>query len=451
MPSREVPLRTKLLYGAGDAAINIKNSVINLFLLFFYADVLGASPQWIGAAIFIGKVWDAVTDPAMGYISDTTGSRWGRRRPYVVLSALPMGVAFYLLFSPPPLSPAATVAYLCVTAIALYTCFTVYATPYLAWGAELARDYHERTEVVQVRAIFGGLGGMLGATLPAAITREAVDPRVAYSRMGLLLGALIVVSGLVVGFFVKDRPVSRSRATGFRHFLGGLRQTFANRQFAVIFATFCLMTASASLSHAVQLIVIKYRLLLYDRFALIALVFALSFAASFPLWQTLSRRLGKQRALVVALQLGCIAPFGWILVPPGNLTAMLVFMVVGGLLTGSITLAASAAADAIDLDELATGEQRAGAYFGIWTLGLKIASAVGVLLAGLLLSLVGYLPEQTQAASTMWWLVMAVGPLQALANLVGYLIFRDLRIEASDIRRVQAELDARRSFVDPTG
>jgi len=98
---REVPLRTKFLFSIGEAAIGIKNASLGQFLLFFYADVIKLAPALVGAAIAISRLWDAVTDPVMGYVSDTTQTRWGRRRPFVIGAAVPLGLAYFLLFTPP--------------------------------------------------------------------------------------------------------------------------------------------------------------------------------------------------------------------------------------------------------------------------------------------------------------------------------------------------------------
>src|SRR5262249_14565887 len=87
MSNRTIPLRTKILYAVGDVATNIKNASMTRFPLFFYADILKVSRAAVGLVLFVGRAWDAITDPAMGYVSDTTRSRWGRRRPYVMLSA----------------------------------------------------------------------------------------------------------------------------------------------------------------------------------------------------------------------------------------------------------------------------------------------------------------------------------------------------------------------------
>ena len=126
------------------------------------------------------------------------------------------------------------------------------------------------------------------------------------------------------------------------------------------------------------------------------MTFALSFAGSFPLWLHLSQRIGKRKAMLSGLLLGCVVPLGWMIVQPGQRVAMLVFMVLAGVVTGSLTLVMSSAVDVVDFDELETGERREGAYFGIWTLGLKAMSACGILLSGALLQFVGYVPDRPQ-------------------------------------------------------
>ena len=136
------------------------------------------------------------------------------------------------------------------------------------------------------------------------------------------------------------------------------------------------------------------------------------------------------------------------LVQPGQLGAMLLFMVVAGFVTGCLTLFASQAIDVVDVDELQTGEQRAGAYFGIWAFGLKFAVALGQFFAGRLLDIVGYVPEQAQDPATLWWLVVLVGPLQSLVTLVGLFVFRRINFEEADVASVQAALAARRETVE---
>ena len=449
MSQREVPVGTKIRYGFGELGTSLKNEVVNRYLLFFYADTLHVSPTAVGLMMLLGKGWDAFTDPAMGYLSDTTRSRWGRRRPYVLVGAVPMGFCFYLLFSPPAwLSQTGLLWYLLGICLALYTCFTIFTIPYLAWGAELARGYHERTAIVQVRSLLGLIGGVAGASVPLMLVSGAANPRDGYAFMGLLLGLIVAAAALVPGLTVRDDTRDRLPVASFGHFLKGLGHTFANRDFRIIFVTFTLMTVSAAMGTAIQIVVVKYRLNLEAQFPLIALTFGVAFALSFPFWLALSQRIGKTRAMRIGLWSGCFAPFGWVLVQPGQLAAMLLFMVVAGFATGCLTLFASQAIDVVDVDELETGEQRAGAYFGIWAFGLKFAVAVGQFFAGRLLDVVGYVPEQAQDPATLWWLVVLVGPLQSLVTLAGLIVFRRINFEEADVASVQAALAARRETVE---
>jgi GPH family glycoside/pentoside/hexuronide:cation symporter len=332
-----------------------------------------------------------------------------------------------------------------VVYVLLMSCFTVLAIPYLAWGAEIAEDYHERTAVVQIRSLFGVLGGVVGATAPVAIASQFSDQRVGFGAMGGILGSILIVAALVTGVGVQERSRGPAVSASWTHFRGGLRRTFRNRDFRIVFVTFCLMTLSGAVGQSMQLFVVKYWLGMYEFFPIIALVFALSLAVSFPLWMLLARRLGKRRALLIGLGMGCVTPLGWLLVAPGDRVAMLLFMLVAGTVTGSLTLAMSSAIDVVDFDEWETGERREGAYFGIWTLGLKSMGALGALLGGALLAWVEIDSRSVPSNEALGWLLLTVGPLQAVSHLVGFLVMRRFGFDATDVATVQAALAERRA------
>lgn len=439
-----LPFRTKLLYGAGEVAVSAKSVALGQFLLFFYVDIVQASPVAVGVALFIGRLWDAVTDPVVGYLSDTAHTRWGRRRPFVLGAAIPMAMAFYLLFRPPGWSDFGVFAYLLFTYLAAMTVFTLYATPYLAWGAELTDDYHERTAVVQTRALFGVLGALSGAAIPVAVANQFSEARTGYAVAAGVLAVVVGIAGLCTGLGVRESMRTFPVQPSFAHFMSGFRRTFANREFRSIFAVFCGMTLAGSIVNAVQLFVIKYSLGLYESFPFIALAFGCAFVMSFPVWARLSRHVGKHQALLYGLCLGCVVPWGWFILPPGDLLAMIVFAATGGFAMGSVTLAMSSAIDAIDWDELRTGERREGAYFGIWTLGLKTMSGLGALIGGWCLWLLGSDPAQGLSPSSAWRLLWILGPLQAVVHAVAFLFLRGQRWGSAELARVQEILAQRR-------
>lgn len=165
-----LPLPTRLAYGVGALAEGTKNGAFEFFLFFYYTQVLGLSGTLAGAAMMIALLVDAVADPLVGSLSDSTRSRLGRRHPYLYAAALPMAAGFALLFAPPPgLGQLGLFAWLTGFALLVRFAMTLYFVPHMALGAELSDDYGERTSIVAVRAFFGLLGGIGAPILGLAI------------------------------------------------------------------------------------------------------------------------------------------------------------------------------------------------------------------------------------------------------------------------------------------
>src|SRR5262245_20691624 len=134
----------KVAYGFGDLVLAVRQTVFQFAMLPFFTDVVLLAPWLAGTAKMVGLVWDGVNDPITGYLSDGTRTRLGRRRPFMLGAAIPMGLTFALLwFVPAGMNAMTSFICLVVTYLALDTFFTLYATPYLALGAELSDDFHE--------------------------------------------------------------------------------------------------------------------------------------------------------------------------------------------------------------------------------------------------------------------------------------------------------------------
>ena len=159
--SRPRHLVTKLFYGAGSLAFGIKDNGFNVFLLLYYNQVLGLPAGLAGAALAFALVIDALCDPLVGYISDNTRSKWGRRHPYMYAAAAPAALTYLLLWFPPAgLGQGGLLAYLVVTTVLVRTFITLYEIPSSALGPELSSDYDERTSYMSYRYLFGWLGGV---------------------------------------------------------------------------------------------------------------------------------------------------------------------------------------------------------------------------------------------------------------------------------------------------
>ena len=162
---------TKIAYGVADLGIALLTASIQFFLLFYYTDILGIDPGIAGTALLVGKLtWDAINDPLVGYFSDRTRSRWGRRKPYMLIGAIPFGLTMWLLFSlPPGLTGASAFLAILGSFLLVDTTQTLVSVPYYALSAELTLDYDERTSLISIRMIFTVLGYILGAAATTAV------------------------------------------------------------------------------------------------------------------------------------------------------------------------------------------------------------------------------------------------------------------------------------------
>ena len=172
MPSA-LTFNTKFAYGIGQLAEGLKNSALSTFVLFYYNQVLGLSGTLAGTAILIALLFDAVSDPLAGSLSDNWRSRWGRRHPFMYASALPLGIAFFFLFSPPEgLSEFSLFLWLTVTVVLTRGAMTLYHVPHIALGAELSEDYDERTQIVSYRYFLGFAGYLVAYYLALACSSK---------------------------------------------------------------------------------------------------------------------------------------------------------------------------------------------------------------------------------------------------------------------------------------
>ncbi|MFH1446125.1 MAG: MFS transporter, partial [Chloroflexota bacterium] len=196
-----------LLYGTGDLGYSMTNSIISAIFPMFMIDVVGLTPGLAAIALFIGRSWDYINDPLIGYLSDRTRTRWGRRRPFLLFGAIPFGLAFVTLWIKPAFTNQTG---LVIFYAAIYIVYELIATsvymPYYALTPELTEDYDERTKLTSYRMFFNIIGSLVAYTLPLMVIGQMVPEN--SSRvilMGMIFGAIAAAAYLVVFFGTRER------------------------------------------------------------------------------------------------------------------------------------------------------------------------------------------------------------------------------------------------------
>ncbi len=452
-PSERVPLPRfqKALYGFGDLLIAIRMSSFQFYLLPFYTDVVLLAPWLAGIGKMIGLVWDGLNDPVAGYLSDRTRTRIGRRRPFMLGAALPLGVAFAAMWSAPTGGSATTgFLYLVGAFVVLDTAFSLYATPYMALGAELSDDYHERTQLAASRALFHLLGLMLGVVVPGILLRRyASAPSSAFHAIGIGLGIVMTIVAVLTGLLIRERPLAAApvHPASWRTFFGGIRSTFANPPFRVLIATVACVLLCGGLNQTLVPYAFVYWLGRPQLVSTAPALYLVASIVSLPFWTALSHRVGKDTAMRVCMlwSIAALVLTPIVLAPDMGEARFVTFLVLAGLGNGGwMVLLAAITADVIDFDELATHTRREGAYFGVWTLAYKWASAVASGIAGIALQLLGYVPNQAQSATTITGIRLLYGPVPAALMLLAFVVFWRFPLTRERHAEIRAALDARR-------
>lgn len=469
------------LYGIGQAAEGIKNYAFTAFLLFHYTSILGLSGSLAGSALMIALVFDAVTDPIVAAMSDRTTSRWGRRHPYMYVSAVPLGIFFYLTFAPPPDLGAslgidsdwALFGWLTTFAVLTRGAMTLFHVPHMALGAELSDHFDERTRVVTARSLASVIATAIAVTayfvLVAAMqTAEFPDGRLnpaPYRVFAAVFGVVIAAAVLVSAWGTRDRIPFLQPPDGANGdeslmvaLVRDLRETLSIRSFRALFVGFTLCFLAWGVTNALAAHNALYfwhvtieQQGLWGLFVLFGTIFGMGF------WHRVAQRTDKKPTFLMGLAWFTVfaaAPpllkvAGWfpaesspLYVPLFVLTG---FMFAFGI-SSSLVVVGSMMADITDEDDLLHRRRREGIFFGALSFAGKAASGAGVVIAGIVYDAVGLFRGLDPAAapaeiSTRLGLVTGFVILALVGISLGVFLRYDLTRERQ--AEIRARLDAR--------
>lgn len=444
-----LPFSLRFSFGLGSlGTATILNST-SVLLLFFMTNVLGISP-WIGGMLlFLSKLVDVISNPVIGSLSDRTQTSLGRRRPYLLGGGVAMWLSFMALFAVPVFATQwLTIAYLLVVMTALSLAYATFTVPYLAVAAEATQEYDERTTLMAFRVCFILLGSLIGTALaPAIATPSGVGTRATFLGMSLILGAVILVSSLwcfrgtrAAAFHEPD-----SSALGLAE---QLRVALRNQPFVVLASAKLMQLIGVASVITCTLYLTRYVLLIDGRLAgLFFLAMTLSSAMSVPLWWFISRRSGKRTAYVSAVVLYALVSLTWLGVAPVSGPADLWLVYARGVLLGLgsgglILMGVSMLPDTIAYDSKLTGARREGVFTGLWSSVEKGATAVGGLLIGIILDVMGFVKSTgevvTQPDSALTGIVIGVSLLPAVTMLGSLPLLARYRLTRAELDRTEA-------------
>jgi len=396
MAEEKLKLGTKLGFGVGDLGGNLFYTLISFYALYFLTDVAGLAAAAAGTAIMAGKLWDAFADPMVGLLSDRTKSRWGRRRPYLLFGAVPLGFCLALFFWPVGLNDPNTLFWWSLLTFALLnTAYSFVNIPYTSLSPELTPDYHERSSLNGYRFIFAAVGTLCGAALVDPIRNLFPgDVRTGFFAVGILYGFIVAVTAFITGCSVRERP-SIEHATS-SSLLKSWLDVWKNQPFRIILGTYTLHLVGLAFLTGILKYFFEY-VLHEEAAATTAMIFLLVVAMIFiPISVVFSKRFGKVRTYQLALVILAVCSllvsfFGatW-----GNGFVFAVMAVAGIGLGFSYVPPFAMSPDAIEVEAKKTGLREEGAYYGLWNFSIKFAQACGVAVLGWALGWAGYVANQ---------------------------------------------------------
>ncbi|MCU0759633.1 MAG: MFS transporter [Steroidobacteraceae bacterium] len=434
IPDDALPFALRAGWGVGGLGSYTILSTSSLLLLFFMTTALGIEPAVAGAIMFVSKIYDMALNPVVGTLSDRTRSRWGRRRPYILVGAALASTALVLMFNAPVFArESATIAWMVATLLLLATGYTFFNVPYLSMPAEMTGSFHERTVLMSYRVFFVSVATLVSTSAAPALVEAMGGGRTGFAAMAWLVGGTCLVAMLAC--FAGTAQARFTEPTTLRPgFVEQARTVLSNQPFRVFIGAKFLQLVGLSAS-SVALPFLMTTALGRGGYGLatFGLASTVGTMASMPAWVSASKRLGKRNVYVASIVVFAITKCSWVLATPQESDfAFLVRALLTGITAGGIMLlGTSLLPDCAEYDYRRTGMRREGLYSGFYSFVEKTAFAIGPLLSGLILSAGGFVkstggaaPLQPQSAIDAVYftssVIPALAPLLSIAFLWRY-------------------------------
>ncbi|MEL6796328.1 MAG: MFS transporter [Planctomycetota bacterium] len=467
-----VPLSQKVFYGLGMLGNQMFPAALGIFMVVLVQGL--GFPGWMwGILFFLPRLSDALTDPVMGFVSDNTKSRWGRRRPYILIGAVVAGVAYILMWQ---LSPDNSVAfnfwYFLAFAFLFYLGLTIFATPYVAMGYEMSSDFHERTRLMAVSQWIGQVAWIIVPWFWVLIYDDKLfdDAAEGARSLSVWVGVGCMLLAAAPAVFCKTQPVDPSTlqdlsrknlGTNVRRLVWGFGQTLKLKPFRrICIATFCVFNAFNTVAGLSWFIIVHYMNggdagpdgagAWPSWFGTISAVTTCVLVIPIVAW--MAQNLGKRRAFLISQSISILGYVGfWWGFNPENPMWMflpLPFFAFG--IGGLFTIMMSMTADVCDLDELETGERREGVFGAVYWWMVKFGFAIAGLGGGLILNAVN-LGDGAEGEPNLTGLRLAYIAVPILGTLVAIVVMWGYDLNEERSREIREQIDSRKAAGGASG
>ena len=461
----KVPFGQKVAFGVGMLANQMFPAALGIFMVVLVQDL--GFPGWMwGVIYFFPRLFDTFTDPIMGYISDNTKSRWGRRRQYVIIGAITMGAAFIIMWQ---LYKSSGIdynfAYFMFWSFVFYLGITIFSVPYVAMGYEMSNDFHERTSIMATAQFIGQWAWVIAPWFWVIM----YDPtwfesaEVATRTLAIWVGVIFAVCAMIPGIFIKSKstlnedysPLNiKNIGNSLIEIGAGFVSAFKIKPFRKLcIATFLVYNAFMTIASFSFFIIVYH---LFDGDAGAAGIWPTLFGCLgalgttfmvIPIVAKMSKKLGKKKAFLVSQGISIIGYIMlWFLFVPGKPYMFIIALPFFSFGIGSLfLLMMSMTADVIDLDELETGLRREGIFGAIYWWMVKFGFAIAGGLSGVIMSTVGFdSGVAIQPEGAIDGLRLSFSGIPIMGTLIAMFVMRDYSVTEESAGEVRKILDARK-------
>ena len=454
-----LPFIQKSGYGIGAVVTIVAvNSLMQLTGL-FYIDLLKISPILMGFAAALPRIWDAISDPLVGNLSDNTRSRFGRRLPYILIGGILVGITFALIFMVPrDWNKDAIFVYFLVASLIFYTAVTIYGVPHGALGLEMTNDYHERTRVFAYASFIGNIAAISSPWLyyfaHRSIFKDAIEG-MKWVCMGM--GLLLMICAVICVLTCKETKLKQARRQERTKFWESFKMTCKNRNFMMLVIAFVLVIVGFQFVMGFSNFIMMYYVYSGDKVTASGLmgwmgtIWAVTGIVGILPMAWISGRLGKTNAVILSFSIITVGnllkivcynqTYPWLAAIPTVLLSWGMVM--------CFTLVNAMNADICDEDELVTGKRREGSYYAVYGWWWKAAVSIACVISGYLLKAVGYdanFAQQTD--STLFWLRFSEIGLPSVLCIISIIILTRYPLTEDRAYEVKALLEERRKDQD---